>query len=323
MSGLDAVIHPQELIQQVSPEIRLIENEPCRGDLFRGKLRWLRLRSGLSLHSSDCFELHNFSTQLQIEPRLNFILFLEGRSDVRYGDKDVRIGCDQSATCEGVTVSLAEPVLFSRKARRGAHIRKLVVSLSPEWLDSGGLDGQPEHAAITRFASQHMAMRHWQPSARLQTLAEQILNPPGYGTLLDNLYLESRSLEIASEALTILSQAQPAAPQGLLPREHQRIRQVLELLDSGIADEWSLEAIARDAGVNINTLQRQFQASLGMTLFEYQRVRKLKQAREALERQGVSVTQAAWLAGYGSAANFATAFKRQFGLTPKQVRSRL
>ncbi|SDH67582.1 AraC-type DNA-binding protein [Pseudomonas flavescens] len=323
MTSPNTVVHPQQLIRQVSPDLHLIESEPCGGDLFRGTLRWLRLRSGLSLHSSDCHELHNFSTQLQIEPRLNFVLFLQGRSDVRYGDRDVRFGSDGPAGCEGVALSLAEPVLFSRKARRGAHIRKLVVSLSPDWLDSGGLDGQPEHAAITRFANQHMAMRRWQPSARLQALAAQILHPPGYNALLDNLYLESRSLEIASEALAMLSQQPVGAASGLRPQEHQRVRRVLELLDSGQADEWTLEAIARDIGVNINTLQRQFQASQGMTLFEYQRVRKLVQARSALEREGISVTQAAWLAGYGSAANFATAFKRQFGLTPRQVRSKI
>ncbi|TBU97094.1 helix-turn-helix transcriptional regulator [Phytopseudomonas dryadis] len=323
MSSMQPVVPRSELIRQVSPDLRLIEAEPCRDNLFRGQLRWLRLRAGLSLHCSDCHELHNFSTQVQIEPRLNFILFLEGHSDVRYGDHAVRFGSPRPAPCEGVALSLSEPVLFSRQAQRGTHIRKLVVSLAPEWFDAGGLDDQAEYANITRFTRQHLALRRWQPSPRLLAMAEQILHPPGYGPLLENLYLESRSLEIASEALAMLCQQQPAATPGLRPQEHQRIRRVVELLDSGEADGWTLEAIARDAGININSLQRQFQASQGMTLFEYQRVRKLQQAREALERQGVSVAQAAWLAGYGSAANFATAFKRQFGLTPKQVRTKI
>jgi AraC-like DNA-binding protein len=318
MSTQDDVVRHHQL----RPGLQLI-NEPEHGDLFRGRVRWLRLRSGLSLHSSDCHELHDFSTQIEVEPRLNFILFLEGKSDVRYGDRELHFGSEQANHCAGVALSVAEPVLFSRKARRGTHIRKLVISLSPEWLDCGGLDGQPEHAAISRFSQQHMAMRQWQPSGRLQTLASQILNPPGYGTLLEHLYLESRSLEIASEALATLSQQQLPGLSGLRPQEHQRIRRVVELLDSGQADDWTLDAIARAAGINSHTLQRQFQACQGTTLFEYLRVRKLKQAREKLEREDLSVSQAAWQAGYSSAANFATAFKRQFGLTPKQVRPRL
>jgi AraC-like DNA-binding protein len=42
-------------------------------------------------------------------------------------------------------------------------------------------------------------------------------------------------------------------------------------------------------------------------------------AREALERDGMSVAQAAYIAGYTSAANFATAFRRFFGTTPENV----
>jgi AraC-like DNA-binding protein len=97
----------------------------------------------------------------------------------------------------------------------------------------------------------------------------------------------------------------------------QRLR---ELLDSGRADEWSLAAIAREAGVNINTMQKQFRAFSGHTVFEYLRTRRLVAARRALEQEGVTVAQAAWRAGYNSAANFATAFKREFGITPRQVR---
>ncbi|MFQ6685116.1 helix-turn-helix domain-containing protein, partial [Bordetella pertussis] len=37
---------------------------------------------------------------------------------------------------------------------------------------------------------------------------------------------------------------------------------------------------------------------------------------------GLSVAQAACLAGYTSAANFATAFRRAFGVTPGQLRAR-
>ena len=61
----------------------------------------------------------------------------------------------------------------------------------------------------------------------------------------------------------------------------------------------------------------------GTTIFEYARNRRLEKGRAALENDGVSVTEAAFLAGYSSAANFATAFKRAFGVPPKFVRTRL
>jgi AraC-like DNA-binding protein len=46
----------------------------------------------------------------------------------------------------------------------------------------------------------------------------------------------------------------------------------------------------------------------------------LLRARQALEQEGRSVGEAADIAGYTSAANFATAFKRHFGITPRQCR---
>ncbi|MCQ4272703.1 AraC family transcriptional regulator [Pseudomonas kuykendallii] len=304
--------------------LRFLRNESADEErLFQGQVRWHNLRTGLSLHCSDCHELQDFCTEVEVLPRLSFALFLEGHSDVRYGDKALRIGSRLGAPPEGLAIALAEPALFSREAKRGAHVRKLVVSLAPEWFESGGLDEHAGYAQIVGFKRKHLEVRHWQPSARLLALAEQMLCPPGYSPMLQNLYLESRALEIAGEALTTITHEATLPVGSLRPHEHRRLLRVVELLDSGAADGWSLERIAREAGVNTSTLQRQFRLHKGTTVFEYQRVRKLLEAREALERQGANVAQAAWIAGYNSATNFATAFKRQFGLTPKQVRGRI
>jgi AraC-like DNA-binding protein len=63
-----------------------------------------------------------------------------------------------------------------------------------------------------------------------------------------------------------------------------------------------------------------FHAAHGTTVFHYIRTQRLEQARLALESGDVSIAQAAYVAGYTSAANFSTAFKRRFGFTPKQSR---
>jgi AraC-like DNA-binding protein len=216
-----------------------------------------------------------------------------------------------------------EPVQFRRQARRGSHIRKLVVSLTPDWFEGRGEGVGATDGAIRRFMGSHLTPRVWKPSSRLLTLADQMLNPPGYDALLASLYLESRALDIACEALASLGEATTVVEHGLRPQEYRRLQRLVEMLDSGEADSWSLDHIARETGVNATTLQRQFRSLKGMTVFEYQRGRRLNSAREALEREGATVTEAAWRAGYNSPANFATAFKRQFGISPRQVRSRV
>jgi len=83
----------------------------------------------------------------------------------------------------------------------------------------------------------------------------------------------------------------------------------------------SLAEIGRQVGSNVSTLQKQFRAAHGLTVFDYLRRGRLLRARHALEREGRSIVEAAGIAGYTSPANFATAYKRQFGLTPRQSRS--
>jgi AraC-like DNA-binding protein len=92
-------------------------------------------------------------------------------------------------------------------------------------------------------------------------------------------------------------------------------------LGSDAAHAMSLDDIARHAGMNANAMQRQFRRAYGTTIFDFLREQSLQRARLALEQDAISVKQAAALAGYTSAANFATAYKRRFGVTPKLARS--
>jgi AraC-like DNA-binding protein len=83
-----------------------------------------------------------------------------------------------------------------------------------------------------------------------------------------------------------------------------------------------VDDVAREAGMSISGLQRLFHAAHGASVLEFARTRRLLRAREALEQGTVSVTEAALSAGYTTSANFATAFKRQFGISPKDARRR-
>lgn len=288
--------------------------------LFEGQLEWIQLRNGLVLHCSDCVELHDFTTESRMEPRLAFVLFMEGHNQVSYGEERLNFSAKRSRESEfqGLALSVREPVLFTRRSTRGTHVRKLSLSLGPEWFEAGGLDLH-DREQILRFNQGHLSKQHWQPSARVVATAAQLLAPPPYEPLLQRLYLESRALDIAVDALACLGEARASETSRLRPHEHRRMARLLERLDSGEADGWSLDMMARDAGINVNTLQRQFRQLKGTTVFEYQRGRRLVRAREALEREGVTVSQAAWIAGYSSAANFATAFRRRFGMTPRQA----
>ena len=101
------------------------------------------------------------------------------------------------------------------------------------------------------------------------------------------------------------------------------MRALHAFLQTDAAMDMSLDALARQAGTNANTLQRHVRAVYGTTVFDFVREHRLQRARHALEQDGLTVGQAALVAGYNSAANFATAYRKRFGLPPKLSRGRI
>lgn len=56
-----------------------------------------------------------------------------------------------------------------------------------------------------------------------------------------------------------------------------------------------------------------------MTVIDYMRQRSLEGARSAMMQEGLSLGEAAYLAGYKYPSNFVTAFRKQFPITPSEL----
>lgn len=285
------------------------------------------LRPGLQLHCCDAREAHDLTAQTEIGPGLRLIVLLEGRIDISYGSKWLQMSAGGDRA-HAMLVNVAMTERFTHRAYGGMDSRHIHISLSPAWLEQSEARNCPK--IMRGFLRHHLAMTAWQPSARVLALAEQIMRPPLMLPLLEHLYLESRLLDLIAEALAFMDlhattarAPVPAQDLRLRPHEHQRLRELHAYLCAGHADGWSLAAIARHAGVNSNTLQRQFKAVFGKTVIDFVRQCRMQRARHALEQDGLSVGQAAQIAGFTSAANFATAYRRHFGIQPRLARIRV
>lgn len=277
----------------------------CRGE---------QLRPGLAVHCADVRDLHDLTIQcVERGESLHLALVLDGEVDVSFGPR--RLGLGAGRQPQAACVALTEPELFVRRAWRGKRERKVSITFSREWLAAADPEGDAGCAALF---NRHLAVEQWKPTPRAVALAEQLIQPTNDPPLLRKLHQESRAVELAAEALRQLLGATP--PPSLRPRERRRVADVRDLLDSGAADGMSLEEIARHAGTNASTLQSQFRVAFGTTVFDYLRRGRLLRARQALEHEGRSIVEAACIAGYTNPANFATAYRRQFGITPRQSR---
>ena len=286
-----------------------------------GAFSMIRLRPGIVVHTSDATELHDLTTRVEQQPGLTIHFFLEGRADARLGGVPLSLGRSSGRAVEGVVTARAEPDLFERHAHEGDHVRKVNVTMTREWLADSAFVTTEEFRIVSEFAATHRGRFSWTPAPSVVSIAEQMLRPPTASQLMRNLYLESRALDLVAEsfaALTLQTEGDRLAR--LKPFDRRRLRLIEDFLAEHAHEVTSLEELAKVGGVSVSTLRRLFQAAYGVSVFEHLRCLRLERARLALERGDVPIAEAAFLAGYASPANFATAFKRRFGLTPTDVR---
>lgn len=283
--------------------------------LLRGRYCAGALRSGLRLHATDIVDLHDLVTQARAEPGLTFGLFLEGAADVSLGQRAFRFG-DGGGQAHAFALNCAEQDLFERRGQRGQRVRKVNVNLPRDWLEAEAL---PCAGGLAGLCRTHLASRTWVPTVRHLALAEKLLNPAPDAPFLESLYRETLCMEFVAEALRQWSGESPGGDR-LDGRDRQRLRRACDYIDAHHDSRLHLDAVAHAAGMSVSALQRLFRAAYGTSVLDWARARRLDRARESLAAGHVSVTEAALAAGYTSPANFATAFKRRFGLSPKGAR---
>jgi AraC-like DNA-binding protein len=291
------------------------------GEALTGQYRLIDLRPGLIVHATDTVELHDLTTEIVQRPGLTCSLVLEGDIDFELGGRHFALSANRKGRpgpC-GQFLFREQPELFVRRSRRGMHVRKVNITVTLDYLKTEAPDML---SLLHGLNGTHMAHAYWQPTAHAIALAEQILHPPGLPGFLDRLHLENRVTGLLLEALTGLAEFGSEDAPAIRPRDRRRVEAACDYLDSRLGEHVTLEEVAREVGASVSTLQRLFRAVHGTSVYDYVRERKLLKARFALEVGDASVAAAAHIAGYASPANFATAFKRRFGLSPSELRAR-
>ena len=82
-----------------------------------------------------------------------------------------------------------------------------------------------------------------------------------------------------------------------------------------------LEELAHLIGTNRKRLTAAFKASVGMGVFDYLREERMKEAALLLRSSNKTVETIGQQLGFASGANFSTAFRERFGMTPTQFRA--
>lgn len=110
-----------------------------------------------------------------------------------------------------------------------------------------------------------------------------------------------------------------AQARGFRQPELDMIEHVKALLTENLDMSFSTAEIATKVGSSASRLTRLFKAVEGRTVSEFIAARRMARALDLMQEGRLTITQIAFEVGYEHSANFSTAFRRHYGMTPRQA----
>lgn len=160
----------------------------------------------------------------------------------------------------------------------------------------------------------------------IQMAVHQYMRAPFYGSMR-KLFLESKVTELIALSIDMLRNIheinhQPAYSKmkSLASKEVECIHAARDELVANIESPPSLLDLAHSVGINQQKLKFGFRQVFGTTTFGYLQQHRLEQARQLLEEGSSPVSEVALAVGYTHFGHFASIFRKQFGVTPGNVR---
>ncbi|WP_319531783.1 AraC family transcriptional regulator [uncultured Cohaesibacter sp.] len=265
---------------------------------------------GVMNHSAERIDYTGSSV---MQPKFHISIHLTGCQEFCLEDKKILM--DATKKPLGIMMRVEKQSEMTYVRSQGGPFRKVQLCTPLSWLDQ-----LCQPLAATDLQSPligHLDYVVWEVSSEIARLADQLIFPPPSETKFDHgLFRMSRGLEIFRRALAETT-SQTFVPEiRRTTRTPEDIRlYILAHLDKDL----SLMQLEDHFHINRRSLQRIFKSKYGQTLSDFIRIERLNKAHVALKHYGMTISEAAFVAGYSSSANFTTAFRKEFGVPPSVV----
>lgn len=136
-----------------------------------------------------------------------------------------------------------------------------------------------------------------------------------------NLYADSLANLLAIQLLRQYSSERlPPEKRYVNGLTNRKLALVLDLIESDLSEDLSLNILANAAGLSEYHFLRMFKQSTGYTPHQYVICQRIERAKELLKKTDMTVTEIAYLLGFSSSAHFTHHFRRKTGITPSEMR---
>ncbi len=117
----------------------------------------------------------------------------------------------------------------------------------------------------------------------------------------------------------LIRQEQDTLPRRLKKSDLDSMRHVEQILSSRLEGFPSLESLAHAVYMSTSKLKTLFKQVYGHTLYDYYNKNRLQRAKEMLVTGQYSIKQAGCEIGFSNLSHFAKAFKKEYGVLPRDV----
>lgn len=285
----------------------------CETPLYTGRLLALEIQPGLMLSAADITYVRAQDFTVDMEPALVCGTMLSGppvHTDVvDYG----------SFTRHPHQVSLMgfdRTVRYCTPLERGQHFRTAGFIIRPSFFDRFGQDLKDDGLiALRDLVSGGFRTATITRASRINEIARLCLDHP-YGGDLGRLFLESNALAYVLEVAQALKDERRLVTL-MGRREYDRVMHARDILDSDLVNTPTTVELSRRVGINVTTLQTNFKAVFGKTIFAHVREQRLMMAKVLLQEYRLSVAEAGRRVGFSRASAFSAAYSRHFGHPPR------
>lgn len=308
-------------IDQRKPDSEVIhESVGSSAPLVKGNFISHQYPSGMVIEGGHSEELVDANVFHRAREGVILILLLEGELEFAYDGHPYR--CSAVGGPTAIAVCVKHYSSFRRCLTQGNQVRKVNITLENLWFERLSKRQPLVLPVFDQLLANHLACVTWQPSATMIQKAEEILASNELAQPLAHLQSELCAMSIITELCRqndalILNQSSHLSQSGY----GKSIAATISFIEQHLHTELSLDTICHHAALSKSVLQRKFRQELGLTVTDYIRTRRLAVVKAKLMHEGISIGEAAYLAGYNHVSNFVTAFKRQFGMTPGELKS--
>lgn len=274
--------------------------------LTQGVIRTVESSNGIRICANDLVSIHDCERVGLLAQSLTIIILLDGDPlDYTLGTRN-RVVLTPG---NGVVITAAKEARLRQTSLRGSYSRSVVVQACPSAVADVELAEQIDAALRTNAAVPILA------SCRIHALANDLFSSRYAGTI-GRLLAESCALELLAVGLGYVGKLDSLVTCPMRPQDVTKMLRVRDKIVSELDRHHRLSELAQFSGMSVTSLKCKFQAVVGQSVFAFLRDQRLDRARQGIEREGWTVGQAAYYVGYRHATNFATAFRRRFGVSP-------